>query len=456
MASLNFDAQRSINFMPTASEVQGSKEPVSLVPTPGLSLFATAGGGPIRGCISCGNGRAFVVSGAEVYEISSTGTATLIGTVDTYADPVSMAENGTQVLIATGGTGYIITFSTSLLASIADAQYPSADYVVFKDGYFIVNSPDTGRFYISTLYDGTAWDSLDFATAESSPDNLVAPFSAGGQLWLFGSKTTEAWYNSGDADFPFAPVQGAKMEVGCAARFSISKGDNTIFWVGQSDEGTGIVYRATGFSPERISTQAIEKKIATVTNIADIKGFCYQQDGHLYYIITGGSLETSLVYDAFTKQWHERAYLDDGTYRQWLGVWPMFAFSRNLIGDKEGGKIYEIDPDIYTDNGDYIKRSRTFHHIFDEGKRFVVNYLQVDFEAGVGITSGQGSAPIAWLEISRDGGHTWSNEQQATIGALGQYGYRCVWRRLGQAEQMTFRVSISDPVKAHITGAYIG
>jgi hypothetical protein len=207
----------------------------------------------------------------------------------------------------------------------------------------------------------------------------------------------------------------------------------------------------------RVSTDAIEKLLRAVTNPSDLIGFCYQQEGHLYYIVTGSSLETSLVFDAFTKQWHERAYLDDGELMQWKGMFPFYAFGKNLVGDNAVGKIYEIDPDVYTDNGDVIKRSRTFHHVFSEGKRFVVNYLQVDFEAGVGLTgAGNGSDPVAWLEISRDGGHTWSNEHQATIGKIGEYGWRCVWRRLGQAEQMTFRVSISDPVKVFITGAYIG
>lgn len=456
MRSLNFDAQRCINLFPVRSESGSSKEEWALYGTPGLSLFEDLGAGPIRGGISCGNGRFFVLSNNTFYEISSAGVSTSIGTVNTNTSTVSMAENGLQVFIATGTSGYVFTFATNVFTEVTDLDFPGASYVTFQDGYFIVTPPNNqGKYYISSIYDGLTWDALDFATAESAPDGLKAPFSAYGQLFLFGEVTTEVWYNSGDVDFPYAAVSGGKMETGCISAFSLAKSDNSVFWLGQDQYGTGIVYRAQGYTPIRISTQAIEYILARVTNLSSVVGFCYQQEGHLFYILTGGDLPTSLVYDASTQLWHERAYLGStGQYEQWRGIFQWFAFGKNLTGDRSDGKIYEIDLDVFTDNGQYIRRSRTFPHIQDESERFVINSLEVDFEGGVGLTSGQGVNPLVWLRLSKDGGHTWSNEYQAGIGALGNYKARAVWRRLGYQRDATFEVSVSDPVKVYICGAY--
>lgn len=454
MRSLNFNAERTINLMPIMSEVPDSKDVAALYGTPGLVLFASVGGGPQRGLITCGNGRTFCLSGAELYELNSDGTSVLRGTVSTFNGVVTMAENGLQLMIATSPNGYIFTFATNGFVQITDPEFPGANYVVFQDGYFIVAPPNNlGSFYISDLYDGLSWDPLNFATAESSPDGLIAPFSNAGQLFLFGDRTTEIWYNNGSVDFPYSRLSGGRMEIGCAAQNSISKADNTVFFVGKDDNGTGIVYRLTGNIPLRVSTQAVEYRLAQVSNISDLVGFVYQQEGHLFYVLTGSNMETSFVYDIATKQWHERAYLDNGDYQQWLAVFHTFNFDKNLVGDRTNGNIYSLDLDTYTDNGDPIKRTRVFTHLYAEGARFPVSDLQVDFEGGVGLEYGQGENPLAWLRMSRDFGHTWSSEYQAPIGAQGNYTTQAQWRRLGVQKQMTFEVSISDPVKVAIIGA---
>ena len=81
--------------------------------------------------------------------------------------------------------------------------------------------------------------------------------------------------------------------------------------------------------------------------------------------------------------------------------------------------------------------------------------LQVDMEAGVGLVTGQGNDPQAMLRWSDDGGHTWSNYHSRTIGAIGKYATRVIWRRLGIAFQRVYELSISDPVKVVILGAVL-
>lgn len=452
--SLPFDAQRTVNLFPVLDETKNGKEVSALYGTPGLSLFSTCGEGSIRGVFCAANGRAFVVSGITLYEVTSDGTATSRGAMSSGSSVVTMDENGTQLAICDGSTVYIFTYATNAFAVVGDIDIPSSGTLCFIDGYFVVSKNSSGAFYISSLYDGNTWDPLDFATAESSPDNLIRVINAGGNLWLLGNNTIEIWTNIGGSGFPFERINNAKMDMGCLAAHSVVTVGNSIVWLGRDKKGSGVVYSAQGISPQRISTHAIEYKIQQASNPSALRGYSYQQDGHVFYVLTG--LDTTLVYDFTTELWHERAYLNpQGVYEAHLGLCHMFAFDMHLVGDRSSGKVYEMSLDVYSDNGSAIKRMRVFTHIGEEGKRFTINSLQVDFERGVGLTTGQGSAPVAALRMSKDGGRSWSNEYQASIGAIGVRLPRTRWNRLGQYELATIEISITDPVKVAICGAYI-
>ncbi len=449
-----FDAQRTINLYPVLD--QEGKEVAALYGTPGLSAFATIPDSPIRGVFASAKGRAFAVAGVGLYEIDSGGTVTLRGTLTSNESICTIAENVTQLAICDGTDLWILTYATNAFAKVTDVDFPTAKTVTFQDQLFIVNKPNTAEIYISAVADGYSWAALDFQTAESSPDNAVRVYSAFGQVWVFGETTTEVWYNSGDTTYPFTRVEGAKIQIGCAAPYSVLDMDNQVFWIGNDKDGKGIVYAAQGYTAVRISTHAIELLIRAATDISAIRAYSYQEDGHLFYVLTGGGLATTLVFDAATGIWHERANLEpDGTLTTHRAVAHMYIFSKHLVADKTSGVIYEMSRDYYSDNGDEIFRQRTFTHLSKDGARFIARILQVDFEAGVGLTTGQGSDPVAYLEVSNDGGQTWSSQYSANIGAIGQYKQRAVWRRLGQFDLFTARITITDPVKVAICGAYL-
>ena len=452
--SLPFDAQRSVNLFPVLDQM--GKEVAAMYGTPGLSLFSTAGQNPVRGLFQATNGRGFAVAGADLYEITADGTATSLGTLDQSSGIVSMAENGFQLCVCDGVNLYILTYATNTFQKVTDTDLPPSGTVTFIDGYFIVNKNDTGSFYISALYDGLSWDALDFATAESSPDNLNRVFNAVGHLWLLGTETSEVWTNTGNSAFPFQRIAGAKMEIGCVAPHSAVEIDNSLFWLGADKFGQGIVYQARGFTPRRVSNDPIERIIQDATNLDQVRAYAYQEDGHLFYVLTGGGLPTTLVYDVTTQIWHERAYLNEfGAYEQQLGCCYMYIFGKHLVGDRRNGKIYEMSRDFYSDAGDAIKRLRIYTHLSDENRRIRYNRLEIGFETGVGLQSGQGSDPLISMRLSKDGARTWSDYYTTSIGKVGNYRAKAVFRRLGIAEQMTFSVEISEPVKVAITGSYL-
>ncbi|HEY6021487.1 MAG TPA: hypothetical protein VIY48_16765, partial [Candidatus Paceibacterota bacterium] len=338
--SINAANDRCVNLYPEAIP-QGGKEAAFLTRAPGLKFIKTVGSGPIRGMIEFG-GTAYIVSGSELYKLDSALNATLLGMV-TGTGHVSMADNGIQVFIACNPDGFIYNTQTGVFAQITDPDFAGAVRVGYVDGYFAFNEPNSRRWWITSLLDGTSIDPLDFASVEGDPNNLVALFIDHREVWLFSDDAVEVWYNAGSADFPFQRIQGAFIEAGCAAPYSIAKLDNSIIWLGMDERGNGIVYRANGYTPVKISTHAIESAIQAYPTVEDAIAYSYQQDGHLFYVLSFPSGDATWVYDASTNLWHERADFQSGTLHRHRSNAQMNFLNQIMVGDYENGNIYALD-----------------------------------------------------------------------------------------------------------------
>jgi len=453
--SLPFDAQRSVNLYPVFDQ-NGGKEAAALYGAPGLASFATAvGQGVNRGQFPSSNGRGFAVIGATLYEINADGSSVARGALNSSSGIVFMDENPFQLAICDGYYLYVLTYATNAYQQVITPVPFST--VTFIDSFFIATAVGVaGTFYKSSAYDGLTWAALDFATAESSPDPLVCAKNAVGQLWLQGTKTTEIWTNTGASAFPFQKISGAKMSTGILAPATSVELDNSIFWVGQDQYGKAIVYRAKGFSAQRISTSPIEYVLQNAPDPTNLRAFVYQHGGRTFYIITGGGMLTSFAFDISSQFWHERCYLNpQGDYEAHIGSCGMFIFGNQLIGDRRNGNIYILSETEYTDNGEPLCRERTFTHLGDERKQIRYNQLKLGFETGVGTQTGQGIDPQVSLRLSKDGARTWSNWFTKPIGKVGEYLTNVVFRRLGIAQQMTFQIRVTDPVPVRICGAYL-
>jgi hypothetical protein len=452
---LAFDAQRTINLYPEIDK--SGKEVTALYGTPGLKIFCDTGLSQSRGLFTSANGRMFYISGINFYEISSAGVATNYGTLATLSGVVSMAENSSQLMFVDGTKGYIFTYATNAFAQISDLDFPVASTVTYLDGYFIVNSVNTNQFFVSDINDGFIWSTLDFASAESSPDKLLKVLSANGSLYLFGESTTEVWSNVGDPLFPFVRSAGGKIDIGIFAPATAITSAFGIIFVSRDRNGDGIVYRMDGLSPQRISTPFVERQIHKVTTPELMTAYMYQEDGHTFYVLTGGDLQTSLVYDLLTNEWHERAYLNPytGLYEQHLGLFGTTAFKKTFVANKTFGSIYELSLNYLDDNGDELVSERIFTHLSNENKPFSANKLEISYNTGVGTVSGQGSNPVMLLYVSKDYGNTWYGPLEGYMGKLGEYENRVIFRRLGTSSCFTFRLRISDPIKRCLIGGYL-
>lgn len=450
------DCQRSVNLYPAIMEAPGGKAAAILKPLPGLTLFSTLGSVSVRGCEEQ-DGRAFAVCGPIFYEVFSDGTSIARGTINEGTGPVDIRFNINQVGIVDGtaGGGWFLDLTSNVFTQISAAGFYGTPRLANIDGYGIGVRLDTGQFYICGIDDFSAWDAGDFATAEGSPDNVLSVVASHREAWLLGSKTTEVWddddqaLDAGVVAFPFDRISSAFIEHGTSGPYSAQALDNTVFWLGQD----GIVWRAEGYSPLRISTHAIEEAISTSTNLAGASAFTYQQDGHTFYCLNVPGLQTTLAYDVASQSWHERAEFVDGVYQQHRATCHMYVFGKHLVGCADG-TLCEFDRQANTNNGDTLVRDRISPHMATptyDMQPFAA--LQIDCNVGDGLPNGQ--APLLMMRYSDDGGFSWKNWRTVSLGVVGQRRARAIFRRLGEARDRVWQIRCTEDVPFTIVGAAV-
>jgi hypothetical protein len=264
-----------------------------------------------------------------------------------------------------------------------------------------------------------------------------------------GIDLNEVYYNTGRAESTFAQIEGAvNTSRGLAAVHAIGEEDNSLFILGDDR----IVYRFDGYTSTRISDFGVESDIQGFEIVSDAFMFVFTEFGHKFLVITFPAAQRTWCYDIAQRLWHRRESVGLG---RWRPNCHAFFAGKNLVGDCESGKIFAIDPDAYTENGALIIKKAKTNSLSKDKKRLIHNKLEIDFDAGRGLAVGQGSDPFCILRYSDDGGITWSSEKWRSIGKIGEYTRRAVWRRLGVARERVYELAISEPIKTVVTGAYL-
>jgi hypothetical protein len=445
--SKSVSGQRLVN-MYAEDNPEGAKYPFTLYGTPGSKIWEDAS---FTGAFQGGQvmaGSLYVFNENYVTRYDTSATPTDVGNLTGSAVMLDLANNGTQMVAVnpTDGTAFVITSTT--VTQITDVDFPLVDSVCFLDGYFIFSRKDTGKFIISSLYDGTTYDALDFATAEESPDNLVRVTAFNGALWLPGTDSYEFYSNTGNADFPFEQIGGAvNTSRGIAARFAVAQEDNTMFFLGNDR----VVYRMQGYSPVRVSTYAVEEDIESYDTIDDAFMFIYTQGGHKFVVLTFPTANATHVYDISTGIWHERSSASPsprfpssgggGGIARWRANFHAYFAGKNLIGDFGNGKIYELDLDRYDDDGIAITRLIEGSVQWADGDRVIHDRVRLDFEAG----SGMDFTPIATHFIYENepiGENSISIANLTSAEASTLLGYGAVWVEVEQNDGTYLRTGL--------------
>ena len=455
--SLPLANQKCINWYPHRP-TNPAYSKGALFGCPGIVELATAGVNDVCRGAHVMAGTPYFVLGGSLYSLDRT----LTGSTETFSltnlgtiagtTRVSMADNGTQLVIQVpGSTGYVYNGTT--LAAITDPDFTAngnPQYVVYIDGYFVF-STDSKKFISSALNDGTSYDALDFGTAEADPDDIVAPFVFNNQLMMFGSETYEVFRNIGGTAFPFERLPGAIVDVGLTAPLSLQKISGGFMWLGAGEDEDPAIYLSQGARPQRVSTEPIETAVQNLENKDQVacRSWSYAKDGHFF---VGFSFPSrTFVYDTTTGQWHERKSDVNGDLAAYRVEFVVQAYGYTLCGDAYSGKVGRLDNDVYTEYDAAITRDASFQPFVNQNSNFFLPSLEISVESGVG--NDDVTDPQLEMRISRDG-RTWTDWRARSMGKIGEYNRRCVWRRRGRnPRQAIVNIRVTCKAKSNILRA---
>lgn len=469
--SIYQDDQECINFF---AEIDPTKQPgergiVALYPTPGLEQQTQLVQAEVRGLHTMSGEQILIaVSGNIVYQVNTSMVATQIGTLTTTTGQVSISDNitnadGLIAYIVDGVNRYTWVVSTNTFTTLpsTDGPWQGANVVDVIDNYNIYNEPNSQNWACTDLGSQLSTQAL-YGTSDGSSDLLVTLIADRRQVYLLGETTTEVWTDVGNViagitTFPFQRVPGTFSQNGIGARFSLARFADSFVCVCKDTRGNSTIEMMQGYAWTKISTHAVEQSLLNQV-VSDAISFTYQIEGHEMYVVTFpsvGEYGLTWVYDNATKSWHKWLSWDSNiaVYKRHRSNCGAFFNNMYIVGDYENGKLYSLENELYTDNGETIRRLRRAKHLTTDLQRQYFEEFQIQFQPGVGLNNGQGQDPQAMLRWSNDGGSTWSNEHWVTIGKMGQYQNRAIWRRLGWSRDRIFEVALTDPIKAVIVSA---
>jgi hypothetical protein len=302
---------------------------------------------------------------------------------------------------------------------------------------------NTGMAWCSAKDDVFTWSGLAFAEAETRPDPLVGIANVGQFVILMGSQSYEAWINQGLLDFPLQRIQ-AGTPIGCSAPASMATYAGSLYWIGGSQEGHGIIFQTFGYSYRRISDHRIEEMLSAMTDFSDAIGFCYQEDGHVFYELSFPTGNKTLVYDTNTGLWAQRFTRNSSTDIESYhpAVFHAFYKGKNYVGDFRDGSVYEYSRSYFMDNGNPIIRRKVFPNYPDDSYQLTpMGPFFLAMEMG-NINQGD-QTPKAMLSWSENRGKTYGIQHYKDLATTGDYSHRLVWHGQGATFGRAYKLELT-------------
>jgi hypothetical protein len=443
--------QHTRNFWPQAQQTQKALSQYILTTFYGLKTFKTQAGGVDRGML-VNQGKLYKVSGTTLYQVTSDGTHTSLGTVP-GSNRCVLSAMGSQVIVV-NGSGLVYLWNDPTFSQITDSDLGSPRGVAVLNNQAIYDAGSGQGFDVSDVGTPDVINGLNNAQAESSSDALLIPYAFRETLYLFGTETVELWWNSGQGNPPFDKIQGAVIDTGLEAINSVAHTTDFIFFLG-NDRQIHSLTAGSSSVDTIVSTPALAKIFQDYTTVDDAIGWTMQLEGQWFYVITLPTEDVTWVYpiggEAFEWGSSLTGRIRANSYA--------YIFGKHLVGDYQSANIYELSASTYTDAGEEIVRTRDSAPIHgglfkQDGKEFEVNELQIVLETGIGLVSGQGIDPRIAVSFSNDGGKTFGTERFVKVGASGDYSRRkVILKNCGRFSTCVIRLRVSDPVAWNIYSA---
>lgn len=458
--SLPISAQECVNWYVNIPQTQGALSTGTLFGGAGLSQIQTTGNNAeqINRGMHVKAGLPYFLNGETLIRVDrtvdefgvETFTTVNLGTIP-GSDRVSMADNGTQLMVLVpGGDGFIIDESSGTpFVKITDASFTAngvPQIVVFVDSFFVV-STDSKKFIRSDANDGTSWNALNVFSAESDPDDIVTLQVFKNKLFVGGGETMEEFENRGGQ----FQRTGFFIDKGVFAKFSTIATNNSFMWIGGGTNESPAIWTLSGNQAQKVSTTAIDAALQDFTQeeIESSFAYSYAQNG-AYFV--GFSLPTrTFEFNTITNRWNERKSQIVNTKGltevvRWRVNSLGTAFNRVLCGDSQDGRIGSIEVDTFMEYGSEIIRTMAIQPISDMGNAVAITQCEATFKSGVGDLATPN--PQIRMQTSNDG-QAYNDELSRSLGGVGERFKRSIWNRLGRFPRFAvFRFIMSDPVDA--------
>ena len=468
--SLIASAQRSINLFAEVND-KTAPVPITYYQFPGCELYSSPLNAGINRCTyRTSIGTVYTVVGPTVYLLQNNGAMVFVGSIPDKASQVYMADNGLAVVIVDGSNlGYAIDMGTNAFGQIIDPSFYGADVVKFCQTFFVFNRPTTNQFYISLsmvdfilLTTGTSFDPLDIAAKAGNADPISTILVIQNNLWLIGELTTEPWIGTGASDFYFQQIQGTFINHGCIAKYSAATTDVIGFWLMQDLQGKNIVMKTEGYDVREVSTPYLVSQFNTYETTDDAIGMILQIEDHAFYILVFPTANITWAMELTTGYWFQlgKWNTNTGNFDRYRANGCCFAFGFNLIGDYATGKVYKLNPELATDDGDNMKFIRTFlHMVGPEFQRVIYKNASANIEPGTSTkevgSDDDNDEPEIFLSWSDDRGKTYGTPIPQSMGRQGEYLTDPQWNRLGYARDRVFKLEWDGPVITALNGAFV-
>lgn len=395
--------------------------------------------------VALSNKRVWLIDNPNGSAAEKSGTGTFLENV-----PATFTFDANRAYLANGGK--IVHFTKAgNLTDMADTDAPTAvSHVAFLDQYILANVRDTGTWQFSEVLDGTSWRAVDIFTAESSPDNLLALYTANGEIVLIGTLNTEYWANDGVS--PFSVIRGANISEGAASPYTFMILNRRLHWL--TDKRRFIEIPEDKRQPNEVSLP-INAELDALQDVHDARGFNCSIDGLPLAIVSFPNDDRTWCYNYLNKHWTEWNTwdLNRGKATRWVGNNYAYAKAWNLhvVGDRNVGKLYLASTDYKNDAGTLIRltrRSGFIDHGTSEKKRC--------FKLRLKLKRAQQNADVnepKFLLRWRNNTGAWGPFREGSLGTDGDHDFYVTFSRLGSYRSRQWELVYTDDAGFTLNGA---
>lgn len=481
----------TLNMYPETVDQNDSYVNRILRPIKGYKVYQNISG-KCRGLYTCSNGTSYAVFDTTLYLIKNNKVYT-IGELASNSNIVHFAETGSSVfdrqtlehgdfpshLVLVDGVG-VYSVNTSLkpaqqAADFGPIQLPTRDsehlitisptHIAYLYGYLVVNDAGTDSFYISYQFpfqrtkDGELDKDIFQVNSEEwgaqggqsltsywQPDNTTALVANGSRLITFGEKSIQWFQYTNNLNTPFSSPDTAAQMIGLKAINSLCQLSNIIVWLGSNDIGNnGIYLNKNGSNCERVSTTSIEQRISKMNRVDDAIAQIWQDNSHIFYVITFPSENVTLCYDLIEQSWTDRCSLNERNERiAWRYQFATKTGEGKIIQACDDAIVEQTEETWLEHDSTPILRLRRGGVIHSDHSPFIMNSIQIETNNG----DYEYIRPVQarmMMRFSADG-CTWSDLEWVDIGSVGEYDYDCIFYNFGLAKVFTIELSCSDNV----------